>query len=393
MAQSIQDYLKRVKAEIKEVTNSELLAKLESHKKGNGSSFVLVDVREKEEQNAGVIPGALLLPKGVLEMNIESVIPTRSTEIVLYCAAGNRSALAAKALEPLGYTNVSSLNRGYNGWNNDGLPIEVRKSLSSEQLSRYSRHLLLPEVGEQGQIKLNQARVLMIGAGGLGSPAALYLAAAGVGRLGIIDHDFVDKSNLQRQILHNEERVGVNKAKSAKQTLELLNGDVKVTPYEERLSSENVMRIFKDWDIVVDGTDNFPTRYLINDACVFLNKPNVHGSIFRFEGQATVFWPGVGPCYRCLYPEPPPPELAPSCQEAGVLGVLPGIVGSIQAIETIKIILGVGDTLAGRLLMFDSLGMKFREMKLRKDKTCPVCGEHPTIKELIDYEQFCGIPA
>ncbi|QPJ61945.1 MAG: molybdopterin-synthase adenylyltransferase MoeB [Candidatus Nitronauta litoralis] len=264
-------------------------------------------------------------------------------------------------------------------------------SLNPDQIERYSRHLLLPEVGVEGQEKICNSKVLCIGTGGLGSPAALYLAAAGVGKLGLIDFDVVDKSNLQRQIAHGESTVGDLKVDSAKKRIADLNSDVEVVVYNERLTAENAMRVFADWDIILDGTDNFPTRYLANDACVLLGKPYIYGCILRFEGQVSVFDAKNGPCYRCLYPEPPPPGLVPSCAEGGVLGVLCGIIGSLQVNETLKIVLGQGETLTGRLVLFDSLGMKFREMKLRKDKNCPICGENPTIKELIDYEQFCGI--
>ena len=263
---------------------------------------------------------------------------------------------------------------------------------TDEQIERYSRHIILPEVGGVGQKKMLDARVLIIGAGGLGSPSAYYLAAAGVGHMGIIDFDRVDLSNLQRQILHSTERVGMLKTESAKKTIQALNPDVKVTLYNERLTSQNITHLFKDYDYILDGTDNFSTRYLINDACVMMGKTNVHGSIFRFEGQATVFKPKVGPCYRCLYPEPPPPGLVPNCQEGGVLGVLPGIIGNLQAVETLKLILGIGTTLIGTLLIYDALNTEFRKLKLKRDVNCPVCSEHPTIKELIDYEEFCGMP-
>lgn len=263
---------------------------------------------------------------------------------------------------------------------------------TDEQIERYSRHIILPEVGGIGQRKMLDAKVLIIGAGGLGSPSAYYLAAAGVGHMGIIDFDRVDLSNLQRQILHSSERVGMLKTESAKKTIQALNPDVQVTLYNERLTSQNITRLFKDYDYILDGTDNFSTRYLINDACVMMGKTNVHGSIFRFEGQATVFKPKEGPCYRCLYPEPPPPGLVPNCQEGGVLGVLPGIVGSIQAVETLKLILGIGTTLIGTLLIYDALNTEFRKLKLKRDVKCPVCSEHPTIKELIDYDEFCGMP-
>jgi len=271
------------------------------------------------------------------------------------------------------------------------LTTSAPAQLSKDEILRYSRHLIMPEVGMDGQLKLKQAKVLCIGAGGLGSPLALYLAAAGVGRLGIVDFDVVDFTNLQRQIIHDTNDVGRLKIESAKDTIADINPNVEVVAYETRLTSENALDIFRDYDIVADGTDNFPTRYLVNDACVLLGKPNVYGSIFRFEGQATVFYAKEGPCYRCLYPEPPPPGMVPSCAEGGVLGVLPGIVGSIQALETIKLILGRGRTLIGRLLLFDALELKFRELKLRKNPECPVCGAHPTVTQLLDYEQFCGI--
>jgi molybdopterin/thiamine biosynthesis adenylyltransferase/rhodanese-related sulfurtransferase len=264
--------------------------------------------------------------------------------------------------------------------------------LSNEEIARYSRHLIMPEVALDGQKKLKQARVLTIGAGGLGAPLAMYLAAAGVGTLGIVDFDVVDESNLQRQIIHGTSDIGRPKMESARDRINDINPNVHVEAYEEALSSENALEIFKDFDVIVDGTDNFPTRYLVNDACVLTGKPNVYGSIFRFEGQASVFWAKEGPCYRCLYPEPPPPGLVPSCAEGGVLGILPGAIGTIQATETVKLILGIGEPLVGRLLLYDALGMSFREMKLRKDPNCPVCGENPSVTELIDYQEFCGIP-
>jgi adenylyltransferase/sulfurtransferase len=283
------------------------------------------------------------------------------------------------------------MSGGYTAWKAAGYKWAEERQFSAEQSTRYSRHFMLPEVGENGQAKLLDAKVLMVGAGGLGSPSAYYLAAAGVGTMGIIDDDVVDLSNLQRQILHTQDRIGQPKTESAKQTIQALNPDVRVITYQEKLTSKNIMDIIKDYDIVVDGCDNFPTRYLINDACVMAKKPNVHGSIFQFEGQASVFDPGNGPCYRCLYPQPPPAEMAPNCQEAGVLGVLPGLIGVIQAIETIKIILGKGDTLAGRLLCFNTLTMEITTLNLKADPSCPVCGEKPSIDHLIDYEEFCGV--
>jgi molybdopterin/thiamine biosynthesis adenylyltransferase/rhodanese-related sulfurtransferase len=352
---------------------------------------VFVDVREQDEWDEGHIPGALYLGRGNLESRIETAVPDKARPIVVYCAAGNRSVFATKTLEALGYENVSSLAGGYVDWKRNGFPTQLPQSLSPDQRSRYSRHLLIPEVGVEGQTKLLSSRVLLIGAGGLGSPSSLYLAAAGVGTLGIVDDDRVDASNLQRQIAHSTETLGDWKVDSAKRTLEALNPDVNVVTYKERLTSENIERILGDgWDVIVDGADNFPTRYLVNDASVWHDVPVVHGSIYRFEGQVTVFKPGDGPCYRCLFPTPPPPELAPSCAEGGVLGVLPGIVGSLQANETIKLLLGIGDPLVGRLLLFDALATEFNEVRLRKDASCPVCGEHPTITEYIDYVEFCA---
>jgi molybdopterin/thiamine biosynthesis adenylyltransferase/rhodanese-related sulfurtransferase len=351
---------------------------------------LLVDVREQDEWSEGHLPGAIHVPRGNLESRIERAAPDHAQPVILYCQSGNRSVFAAKTLEELGYENVVSLAGGYTDWKRNGFPTQLPRVLDAEKRSRYSRHLLIPEVGDEGQLKLLDSRVLLIGAGGLGSPASLYLAAAGVGRLGIVDDDRVDASNLQRQIAHSTESLGEWKADSAKRMLEALNPDVEVVTYKERLTSENVDRILADgWDVIVDGADNFPTRYLVNDASVFHDIPVVHGSIYRFEGQVTVFKPHEGPCYRCLFPQPPPPELAPSCAEGGVLGVLPGIIGSLQANETLKLALGIGDSLAGRLLLFDALAAEFSEVTLRKDPNCPVCGEHPTITEYIDYVQFC----
>lgn len=353
--------------------------------------WVLLDVREKEEYREGHLPGAVSLPRGFLELRIEQTIPDKKQPIIAYCAGGTRSLLAAKQLVEMGYERVISMAGGFTAWKNQGLPWKQDRQFTPEQLTRYSRHFLLPEVGEEGQAKLLDAKVLLIGAGGLGSPTAFYLAAAGVGTIGIVDHDVVDLSNLQRQILHTNDRIGMPKVESARMTLQALNPDVQVIGYQERLSSENALRLFRDYDVIVDGCDNFPTRYLVNDACVMLGKPNVHGSIFQFEGQASVFYPGKGPCYRCLFPEPPPPGAAPSCAEAGVLGVLPGLVGCVQALETIKLILGVGRPLIGRMVYFDTLSMEVRIHKLRRDPKCPVCGDQPTITQLIDYEEFCGL--
>jgi len=387
MAKNFQAIMAEARKEVPEVSAQEVNELL----KNNGKSPILLDVRESDEWRQGHLEGALPLPRGFLEIKVESVVPDKNAPIVAYCAGGVRSLLAAKAMKEMGYQNVSSMAGGYGAWKNGGFKWVQDFQYTPEQLIRYSRHFLLPEVGEDGQAKLLQAKVLMVGAGGLGSPAAYYLAAAGVGTLGIIDNDVVDISNLQRQILHANDRVGMPKVESAKKTLEALNPDVKVVPYQAKLTSGNIMEIIKDYDFVVDGCDNFPTRYLVNDACVLTKKPNVHGSIFQFEGQATVFYPGEGPCYRCLYPEPPPAELAPSCAEAGVLGVLPGLIGVIEALEAIKLILGKGDTLIGRLLCFNTLTMEINTLKLRRDPNCPMCGDHPTIHQLIDYEEFCSL--
>jgi molybdopterin/thiamine biosynthesis adenylyltransferase/rhodanese-related sulfurtransferase len=383
-----QELLKRVKGEIKEVGVDDV-KKVVASKNGT----VVVDVREREEWTEGFIPGAKWIPRGFLELRIEDQVPDKGTPVVLYCAGGNRSAFAARSLSELGYSNVSSMAGGFAAWKRGGNDFDKPFILTPKQVERYSRHTMLPEVGEEGQIKLLKSRVLCIGAGGLGSPTALYLAAAGVGTLGMIDNDVVDESNLQRQIIHANDRVGMPKVESAALTIAKLNADVKVIPHQARLLRENVLEIMSQYDVIVDGADNFQTRYLLNDAALKLNKPIVHASIYRFEGQVTCFIPDQGPCYRCLYPSPPPPDMAPSCQEAGVLGVLCGIIGSIQVNEAIKIILGKPNTLAGRLLIFDALKTKFRELKLRRDPNCPTCGPNVDRSkiELIDYDQFCAI--
>ncbi len=386
MTLSFRQYLTAVKGRIAEISPETLKSKLDSR-----APLVLIDVREKAEQEGGVIPGALSVPRGFLELKIEELVPDRNQEIAIYCAGGTRSALGADALQTLGYAHVRSLAGGYGAWQHAGLPIEQRKTLSSEQANRYTRHTILPEVGEKGQLQLLASKVLVIGAGGLGSPAAFYLAAAGIGTLGIIDNDVVDRSNLQRQILHNEKNIGKPKVESARETLEALNPDVEVKTFNERLNTENIRRILAPFDVIVNGCDNFATRYLLNDAAVLMKKPIVDGSIFRFEGQCSVIMPGKGPCYRCLYPAPPPPDMAPSCQEAGVFGVLPGIVGCLQGVETIKILLGIGEPLVGRLLMYDALSQKFREMKTRRDPACPVCGDSPTITEIKEESWYCAI--
>jgi sulfur-carrier protein adenylyltransferase/sulfurtransferase len=356
-----------------------------------GGDAVFLDVREQGEWDLGHLPGAVHVPRGSLESRIEQVIPDRSSRIVAYCASGNRSAFAAQTLTDLGYRRVENLIDGFVEWERNGYPVVVPSSLTAEQRRRYSRHLLIPEVGEAGQRRLLESRILLIGAGGLGSPASLYLAAAGVGTIGIVDDDVVDESNLQRQIAHSTERLGRAKAESARETITALNPEVSVRTFEERLTPDNVDRILDEgWDVIVDGADNFPTRYLLNDASVWHDLPVVHGSIYRFEGQVTVFAPGEGPCYRCLFPQPPPPQLAPSCAEGGVLGVLPGVIGSLQANEALKLALGAGDALVGRLLLFDALAATFTEVALRRDPDCPVCGEEPTITEYVDYVEFCS---
>jgi molybdopterin/thiamine biosynthesis adenylyltransferase/rhodanese-related sulfurtransferase len=359
---------------------------------GQPDDIEVIDVRERDEWVDGHIEGATFVPRGLLDLKIENLVPNKDKKVILYCAGGTRSALAAKSLEDLGYNDVESVSGGFGAWKEAGYPVHISETLNDEQRTRYSRHLTIPEVGEKGQLKLLDTDVLMLGAGGLGSPAAYYLAAAGIGKLGIIDSDVVDRSNLQRQILHTDDRVGEPKTDSARKTLKGLNPDVDIETFNTRLNSDNILDIFDGYDMVVDGGDNFPTRYLINDACVKLGIPNVHGSVFRFEGQASVFHPDdEGPCYRCLYPEPPPAELAPSCQEAGVLGVIPGIIGMMQAVEVIKLSLDIGNTLQGRLLSYDALDASFRELQLERDPECPVCSGPREEIEFIDYDAFCSV--
>jgi molybdopterin/thiamine biosynthesis adenylyltransferase/rhodanese-related sulfurtransferase len=348
-----------------------------------------LDVREQDEHEQGTIPGAVFIPRGHLEAQVENRLSDKDRPVVVYCAGGVRSAFAAETLQQLGYTDVVSMAGGFGRWKNEGRDWVTPAVLTPEQRTRYHRHLLLPEVGEEGQQHLLESKVLLLGAGGLGSPAALYLAAAGVGTLGIVDMDVVDASNLQRQILHNVDRIGERKVDSAKKTLTQLNPDVDVVTYDVRLGADNILDAIDGYDVVVDGTDNFPTRYLLNDASLLKRIPVVHGSIFRFEGQVTVFKPYEGPCYRCLLPEPPPPELAPSCAEAGVLGVLPGIVGSIQALEAIKLVLNLGDPLVGRLLAYDALEESFRTFKVRRDPTCPTCGPDAPPIIIAEYDDLC----
>jgi molybdopterin/thiamine biosynthesis adenylyltransferase/rhodanese-related sulfurtransferase len=354
----------------------------------------LIDVREPDEHAQGMIPGTVHIPRGFLEIRIERNVPDRQAPIVLYCASGTRSVLAARSLAELGYVHVSSLAGGFTGWKRAGLPWEQPISLRPDQETRYSRHTLLPEVGVAGQLKLLGAKVLCIGAGGLGSPSSMYLAAAGIGTIGVVDDDVVDASNLQRQILHGTDRVGLAKVESAETTLRALNPDVRVDKHRTRLTSDNALALIAPYDVIIDGADNFATRYLVNDAALRLGKPVIHASIFRFEGQITAFSATGSPCYRCLFPKPPPPEDAPSCAEAGVLGVLPGILGVLQATEAIKLVLGLGEPLAGRLVVYDAIKTRFHELKLRRDPSCPTCGDGVDRAKipLIDYEQFCAGP-
>jgi molybdopterin/thiamine biosynthesis adenylyltransferase/rhodanese-related sulfurtransferase len=378
---SFRELLAKTKGNIREVDPAQAEQRL--------AEATFLDVRELDEWEQGMVPGAVFIPRGHLESQVESKLTNRDKPVVVYCAGGVRSAFAAETLQDLGYTDVVSMAGGFGRWKNEGRPWITPAVLSPEQRSRYHRHILLPEVGEAGQQKLLESKVLLLGAGGLGSPAALYLAAAGVGTLGIVDMDVVDASNLQRQILHNVDRIGERKVDSAKKTLTDLNPDVDVVTYDVRLGADNVLDIIDGYDVIVDGADNFPVRYLLNDASLLKRIPVVHGSIFRFEGQVTVFDPYNGPCYRCLLPEPPPPELAPSCAEAGVLGVLPGIVGSVQALEAIKLILGLGEPLRGRLLAYDALEQSFRNFKVRRDPRCPACGEDAAPIVIAEYDEHC----
>jgi molybdopterin/thiamine biosynthesis adenylyltransferase/rhodanese-related sulfurtransferase len=380
---TFRDLLRQTKAEISEVDTAT------TDRRRQEPGVLILDVREPDEYQQGAIPGSLHIPRGNLESNIEGRVPDHATPIIITCASGVRSAFAAKTLTELGYSDVASMAGGFNRWKDEGRDWQAPRSLTAEQRNHYQRHLLLPEVGEEGQLKLLDAKVLLLGAGGLGSPSAMYLAAAGVGTIGIIDMDVVDQSNLQRQILHNMDRIGDRKVDSAKKTLTLLNPDINVVGYDMRLDATNVVELLSQYDVVVDGADNFPSRYLLNDASLKTGTPVVHGSIFRFEGQATVFKPHDGPCYRCFIPEPPPAEMAPSCAEAGVLGVLPGIIGSIQAMETIKLLLDIGDSLSGRLLAYDSLEESFRTYKIRRDPNCPACSIDPERIVIAEYDEYC----
>jgi molybdopterin/thiamine biosynthesis adenylyltransferase/rhodanese-related sulfurtransferase len=384
------EFIRQVKSQIDEVDPGQVHDVL-------ADGVVLVDVRETEEVAQGKIPGAVHVPRGYLESRIEGAAPDRSQRVVVYCASGNRSALAAKTLrDDLGYENVASMTGGITLWKDRGYEVEVPRTFTPEQRQRYSRHFLLPEIGEDGQQKLLDAKVLLLGAGGLGAPAALYLAAAGVGTLGIVDDDVVDVSNLQRQVIHSTSRVGEPKVDSAEATIRDLNPDVRVVKYQKRMDASNIMEIIEGYDVVVDGLDNFPTRYLLNDASVRLRIPVVSASILGFDGQLSVFAPYEGPCYRCLYPVPPPAELAPSCGANGVLGVLPGTMGLLQATEVIKLVAGVGEPLIGRLLLYEALGATFTELKVRRDPDCPICSRDPDeisdeeMGVFPDYEAFCA---
>ncbi|MCB0978322.1 MAG: molybdopterin-synthase adenylyltransferase MoeB [Acidimicrobiales bacterium] len=381
---SFRDLLSSTKAQIREVTTAE------ADEMRVQPGAIVLDVREPDEYEQGAVPAALHIPRGTLETTIEMKVPDHDAKLVVMCAGGTRSAFAAKTLQELGYTDVVSVMGGFNQWKDEGRDWSMPATLDAAQRNRYKRHLLMPEVGETGQQKLLDSKVLLLGAGGLGSPAALYLAAAGVGTIGIIDMDVVDESNLQRQILHNLDRIGDRKVDSAKKTITLLNPDVDVVTYDVRLGADNVMDIIAGYDVIVDGLDNFPARYLVNDASVKLGIPVVHGSIFRFEGMVTVFDPKNGPTYRDMVPEPPPAEMAPSCAEAGVLGVLPGIIGCIQAIETIKILLGLGDPLVGRLLAYDSLEQSFREFKVHVDPSNEITWANRDRVQIAELDGLCA---
>jgi molybdopterin/thiamine biosynthesis adenylyltransferase/rhodanese-related sulfurtransferase len=397
MSPSGAEVIRRIRSQIDEVDPSEVKAALASNGNGNGR-IVLLDVRESEEWDAGHIPGARHVPRGYLESRVEGVVGSdRDQRIVVYCASGQRSALAANTLtDLLGYEHVSSMTGGITLWKDRGYDVEVPVSLSKEQRERYSRHLLVPEIGLEGQTKLLSAKVLLLGAGGLGSPTALYLAAAGVGTLGIVDDDEVDLSNLQRQVIHTTDRIGTPKVDSAEIAINGINPDVKVVKYQMRLDASNIMEIIDGYDVIVDGVDNFPTRYLLNDATVRLDIPVVSASILGFDGQLSVFKPHDGPCYRCLYPVPPPAELAPSCGANGVLGVLPGTMGLLQATEVVKLVVGSGEPLVGRLLLYEALGATFTELKVRRDPECPICSKDPSeisddeMGVFPDYEAFCA---
>ncbi|HEX4482358.1 MAG TPA: molybdopterin-synthase adenylyltransferase MoeB [Solirubrobacteraceae bacterium] len=390
MSQSGAELLRQVKSQIEEVDPSEVAELMHE-------GVAIIDVRETEEYATGHLPGAKHVPRSYLETRIEGIVPDRSSQVILYCASGNRSAYGARTLEQdLGYEHVRSMTGGITLWKDRGYDVEVPRTLTAEQRDRYSRHMLVPEIGPEGQQKLLDAKVLLLGAGGLGSPTALYLAAAGVGTLGIVDDDVVDLSNLQRQVIHTTDRIGVAKVDSAEESIHALNPDVNVVKYQTRVDASNIVEIIKDYDVIVDGVDNFPTRYLLNDATVRLKIPVVSASILGFDGQLSVFKPYEGPCYRCLFREPPPAELAPSCGANGVLGVLPGTMGLLQATEVVKLIVGIGDPAIGRLLLYDALGATLTEVKVHRDPECPICSREPdeiTDEELgvfPDYEAFCA---
>lgn len=388
MPKTSRDLVNAARAVVPEVTVDDVNRDLRS-----SSPRVLIDVRERSEFDQGYIPGAQHISKGFLELQVEERVPDRSTPITLYCAGGTRSLLAGRTLQAMGYEDVVSLAGGFGAWKQKGLAFETPRHFSDEQQIRYSRHFSVPEVGEAGQAKLLDAKVLLIGAGGLGSPVALYLAAAGVGTIGIVDFDTVDLSNLQRQVIHTVDRIGMPKTESARIAIKAINPDVRVVEHREMLNSQNAFTLFEQYDIIVNGCDNFPTRYLTNDVAIWTHKPVVDGGIFQFDGTVTTIIPYQSPCYRCRYPQPPPPEEAPSCAEAGVLGVLPGTIGLLQATEVIKLILGVGTPLVGVDLQYDALESKFRRFRIARDPECPVCGENPTITEPIDYEGFCLAPS
>ena len=383
MARSYQDLLAKAREQVPEVQVADLAART-----GAGDAPLVIDVREQSEWDEGHIPGAVHIPRSFLESRIAGVARP-DQEVVLSCASGNRSLLAGTTLRDMGFQNVQSLAGGFARWKQSGQDYDVPQTLTPEQRSRYSRHTLIPEMGEEGQLTLLGAKALLIGAGGLGAPAAFYLAAAGVGTLGLVDDDVVDASNLQRQIIHTTDRVGMNKGESARVAIEALNPDVTVNTHQFRVDKSNVLDLIADYDVIIDGTDNFPTRYLMNDAALMARTPLVHASILRFEGHASVFTPYDGPCYCCLFPEPPPPDMAPSCGEAGVLGVLCGVMGSIMATEAIKLLLGIGDSLSGRLLIYDALEMGFTELKIRRDPDCPACGPNAQL-EFRDYDAWCA---
>ena len=365
----------------------------------NGGDVVLIDTREPHEYQEAHLEGGRLVPPGLLGDEIESAAPDRSARTILYCRSGNRSALAAAQLQAMGYDNVASLEGGILAWQEQGLPVVAAQGMTAEQRERYSRHTLLPEVGVDGQLKLLNAKVLLLGAGGLGAPTAMYLAAAGIGTIGLVDDDVVDSSNLQRQVIHSTERIGEPKTSSARKFIEALNPDVEVVEYQMRLDADNILDVIADYDVIVDGADNFPTRYLLNDASVRLGKPVISASILGFDGQISTFVPHQGPCYRCLYPVPPPPELAPSCGANGVLGVMAGVMGMLQANEVVKLVAGIGEPLVGRLLLYESLATRFTELKVKRDPKCPICGDDAAeiapeeMGRFPDYELFCGAPA